>query len=108
MEMDSDLRPSPVPRPRVFNVVGVAPGPRCGHTLTAISGPEGDLSKAKLVLFGKRSVQCSYVDAGNCRWGLSLSWCFSRAQVGPPPLRGPPSRTARSPRPEQLLQVDIR
>ncbi|GLC64614.1 hypothetical protein PLESTF_000184600 [Pleodorina starrii] len=52
VDMDSDLRPSPVPRPRVFPVVGTAPGPRCGHTLTAISGPEGDLSKAKLVLFG--------------------------------------------------------
>lgn len=53
VDMDSDsLRPSPVPRPRPYPVVGTAPGPRCGHTLTAISGPEGDLSKAKLVLFG--------------------------------------------------------
>jgi hypothetical protein len=58
MEMDADLRPSPVPRPRVFTVVGIAPGPRCGHTLTAISGPEGDLSKAKLVLFGEIAVCC--------------------------------------------------
>lgn len=33
-------------------VPGTAPGPRCGHTLTSISGPDGDLSKAKLILFG--------------------------------------------------------
>ncbi len=26
---------------------------RCGHTLTAIAGPDGDLSSAKLVLFGE-------------------------------------------------------
>lgn len=25
---------------------------RCGHTLTTIAGPDGDLSSAKLVLFG--------------------------------------------------------
>lgn len=52
MDLDSG-RPAPVPKPRPFPVVGAAtPGPRCGHTLTAISGPEGDLSKAKLILFG--------------------------------------------------------
>jgi len=47
-----DGRPLPVPRPRSFPIAGVPPGPRCGHTLTAIAGPEGDLSKARLVLFG--------------------------------------------------------
>lgn len=51
--MDSEPnRPLPVPKPRTFPIVGTAPGPRCGHTLTAIAGPEGDLSKAKLILFG--------------------------------------------------------
>ncbi|KAL6748213.1 Metallo-dependent phosphatase-like protein [Haematococcus lacustris] len=51
--MDSEpSRPLPVPKPRPFPSNGVAPGPRCGHTLTAIAGPEGDLSKARLVLFG--------------------------------------------------------
>ena len=29
------------------------PGPRCGHTLTAVSGPEGDFSGAKLIMFGE-------------------------------------------------------
>ncbi|KAL6761015.1 Metallo-dependent phosphatase-like protein [Haematococcus lacustris] len=51
--MDSEpSRPLPVPKPRPFPDSGAAPGPRCGHTLTAIAGPEGDLSKARLVLFG--------------------------------------------------------
>ncbi|KAF5832994.1 hypothetical protein DUNSADRAFT_10950, partial [Dunaliella salina] len=49
---DSITRPLPVPKPRSFPIAGVPPGPRCGHTLTAIAGPEGDLSKARLVLFG--------------------------------------------------------
>jgi hypothetical protein len=49
-EMDGPL---PVPKPRPFPITGTAPGPRCGHTLTAIAGPEGDLSKARLVLFGE-------------------------------------------------------
>ncbi len=43
-----------VPTPRPFKASGVAPGPRCGHTLTTITGPDGEYSKAKLVLFGKR------------------------------------------------------
>lgn len=66
VDMDSDLRPSPVPRPRVFPVVGTAPGPRCGHTLTAISGPEGDLSKAKLVLFGKNVFGLQSINGSHC------------------------------------------
>lgn len=45
-------RPLAVPKPRPFQIVGAAPGPRCGHTLTAIAGPDGDLSKSKLILFG--------------------------------------------------------
>lgn len=45
-------RPSAVPRPRLFPILENAPGPRCGHTLTTITGPDGDVNKAKLVLFG--------------------------------------------------------
>lgn len=45
-------QPLPAPRPRPFPCLGNPPGPRCGHTLTAISGPEGDFSSAKLVLCG--------------------------------------------------------
>ncbi|PSC71439.1 serine threonine-phosphatase BSL1 [Micractinium conductrix] len=37
---------------RAFPIVGANPGPRCGHTLTTIAGPDGDLSSAKLILFG--------------------------------------------------------
>jgi hypothetical protein len=47
-------RPTGVPRPRTFPILDNAPGPRCGHTLTTISGPEGDVNRAKLVLFGAR------------------------------------------------------
>eukprot|EP00873_Tetraselmis_striata_P045630 jgi/Tetstr1/465894/TSEL_010511.t1 len=41
---------APVPRP--FPVTGEAPGPRCGHTLTALAVTPGDVSGAKLVMFG--------------------------------------------------------
>lgn len=47
--------PLPVPNPRQFPISGALPGPRCGHTLTAIAGPDGDLSKARLILFGTLS-----------------------------------------------------
>lgn len=43
---------SAVPRPRPFPILEAAPGPRCGHTLTTITGPDGDVNKARLVLFG--------------------------------------------------------
>jgi hypothetical protein len=44
-----------VSRPRPFPIIGeAAPGPRCGHTLTTITGPDGDVNKAKLVLFGTK------------------------------------------------------
>lgn len=49
-------RPTGVPRPRPFPILDNAPGPRCGHTLTTISGPEGDVNRAKLVLFGARLI----------------------------------------------------
>ncbi len=39
-------------KPRPFPVVGAAPGARCGHTLTAIAGHDGDYTGAKLVMFG--------------------------------------------------------
>jgi len=45
-------RPTGVPRPRPFPILDNPPGPRCGHTLTTISGPEGDVNRAKLILFG--------------------------------------------------------
>mmetsp|Transcript_5958 Transcript_5958/g.17050 ORF Transcript_5958/g.17050 Transcript_5958/m.17050 type:complete len:903 (+) Transcript_5958:293-3001(+) len=44
--------PLPAPRPRAFPVSGITSTPRCGHTLTALAGPEGDLQGARLVLFG--------------------------------------------------------
>ncbi|CAG9462338.1 unnamed protein product [Pedinophyceae sp. YPF-701] len=42
----------PVPLPRRLEALGSTPGPRCGHVLTAVMGPGGDLTTAKLVLFG--------------------------------------------------------
>lgn len=47
----------PAPRPRPFPCMGSPPGPRCGHTLTAINTTETDLGSAKLVLFGKPSIR---------------------------------------------------
>eukprot|EP00775_Hariotina_reticulata_P013713 gene13713-13835_t len=53
MELDNAIpRPTGVPRPRPFPILDAAPGPRCGHTLTTITGPDGDVNRAKLVLFG--------------------------------------------------------
>ena len=45
--------PSPAPRPRTFPCEGHPPGPRCGHTLTAINTNEPDFQAAKLVMFGE-------------------------------------------------------
>lgn len=42
----------PCPLPRRMPISGTSPGPRCGHTLTAIAGPTGDFTQAKLILFG--------------------------------------------------------
>ena len=53
-DVDASTPPAPVPRPRRFPCLGDAPGPRCGHTLTAITGPDGNLASARLVLFGTR------------------------------------------------------
>lgn len=56
MEGEGDtMSPLPAPRPRVFPVSGISSTPRCGHTLTALAGPEGDLQGARLVLFGELS-----------------------------------------------------
>jgi len=54
-DVDASTPPAPVPRPRRFPCLGDAPGPRCGHTLTAITGPDGNLASARLVLFGTKS-----------------------------------------------------
>lgn len=44
---------------------------RCGHTLTTIAGPDGDLSSAKLVLFGARGGRCA-ASARTCSgWGAN-------------------------------------
>lgn len=43
--------PAAAPRPRPFPIVGSSPGPRCGHTLTAINTTE-ESNNEKLILFG--------------------------------------------------------
>ena len=60
--MDGDgetMSPLPAPRPRVFPVSGISSTPRCGHTLTALAGPDGDLQGARLVLFGEAVLDVS-------------------------------------------------
>lgn len=52
MEKGHDIQVQAAPVPSPFPVDGANPGPRCGHTLTVIIGADGDLSKAKLVMFG--------------------------------------------------------
>lgn len=47
------IEPPPAPRPRPFPCAGAAPGPRCGHTLTAINTSDTDYGSAKLVMFGE-------------------------------------------------------
>ncbi|KAK9908007.1 hypothetical protein WJX75_001420 [Coccomyxa subellipsoidea] len=74
MEPDQ-VPPAPAPRPRPFPCVGNPPGPRCGHTLTAISGPEGEFSAAKLVMFG----------------GATALEGSQRTDGGPPASPGAPS-----------------
>eukprot|EP01025_Chloroclados_australasicus_P064720 TRINITY_DN867_c2_g1_i10.p1 TRINITY_DN867_c2_g1~~TRINITY_DN867_c2_g1_i10.p1 ORF type:complete len:220 (-),score=39.89 TRINITY_DN867_c2_g1_i10:50-709(-) len=51
-EQQGNIQITPAPRPRPFPVLGPPPGHRCGHTLTAITGPNGDPAGARLVLFG--------------------------------------------------------
>ncbi len=55
--MEADLSPGGgpplAPRPKPFPLAGTPPGPRCGHTLTTVAGPDGELAGAKLVLFGE-------------------------------------------------------
>ena len=56
--MDSEgSGPASAPRPRPFPCLGTPPGPRCGHTLTAVAGPDGEVASAKLILFGERLSQ---------------------------------------------------
>ena len=55
------LSPLPAPRPRPFPFSGEPRTPRCGHTLTALAGPDGELQGARLILFGEQtadSVAC--------------------------------------------------
>ena len=47
--------PEGAPRPRGFAGSGDPPGPRCGHTLTALDGPETGGLAPRLVLFGAPS-----------------------------------------------------
>ena len=47
--------PEGAPRPRGFAGAGDPPGPRCGHTLTALDGPETGGLAPRLVLFGAPS-----------------------------------------------------
>ena len=54
---DDVVEAAPAPRPRVFPAGGPgAPGPRCGHTLTAIASSSDGLASARLVMFGKRAM----------------------------------------------------
>ena len=106
--------PAPAPRPRPFPCVGDVPGPRCGHTLTAIAGPDGDHSSAKLILFGehacvlgwpavpgglcwvRRSSLISaarYSTATACAGGATALEGTQRTDGGPPASPGPPSGT---------------
>lgn len=53
-QMSDDARAhktSPAPFFQAFPCHGDAPGPRCGHTLTAI-GTDGSSSASNLILFG--------------------------------------------------------
>lgn len=82
--MDGSAHANPAPRPRPFPVHGVNPGPRCGHTLTAIAiqGKDEKINY-KLVMFGRLYPRSSWslvtaYRAGHldgliwfltCRWG---------------------------------------
>eukprot|EP00232_Nephroselmis_pyriformis_P020890 CAMPEP_0182865234 /NCGR_PEP_ID=MMETSP0034_2-20130328/7583_1 /TAXON_ID=156128 /ORGANISM="Nephroselmis pyriformis, Strain CCMP717" /LENGTH=859 /DNA_ID=CAMNT_0024997525 /DNA_START=139 /DNA_END=2715 /DNA_ORIENTATION=- len=52
MSGEGGVASSGAPRPQSFPVVGGSPGPRCGHTLTALMGPNGDVEGTRLILFG--------------------------------------------------------
>jgi len=82
-DVDASTPPAPVPRPRHFPCLGDAPGPRCGHTLTSITGPDGNLASARLVLFGtreeekKRAIRLFLDGIADAR----LPWPFSTASL---------------------------
>ncbi len=96
-----------VPRPRVFPLKGTAPGPRCGHTLTTITGPDGDVAKARLVLFGawiKHSRHHRLLHKRLC--SAHVFWPLT--QEAPRPWRAPHPRmqmAQRPPRQDQQHQV---
>ena len=94
------MQPLPAPRPRPFPCVGGGvPGPRCGHTLTAVSGPEGDFSGAKLIMFGERVQPHATLLASVCWYdapsGLICSVCMRQGE--PQPWRARSARTGRQP-----------
>ena len=82
-DVDASTPPAPVPRPRHFPCLGDSPGPRCGHTLTSITGPDGNLASARLVLFGtreeekKRAIRLFLDGIADAR----LPWPFSTASL---------------------------
>lgn len=89
---------APVPRP--FPVTGEAPGPRCGHTLTALAVTPGDVSGAKLVMFGTpprptpRSLPClsrHQLDNLNCAKYWTNRSCSSKTahRISPGTWQGP-------------------
>jgi protein phosphatase len=53
MEDEPAVDVPPAPRPRPFPAGGTSPGPRCGHTLTAIASSSDGLASARLVMFGE-------------------------------------------------------
>lgn len=76
------MSPLPAPRPRVFPVSGISSTPRCGHTLTALAGPDGDLQGARLVLFGECDGQIVYIS----RAVMAVAMCSGQDTVLPWPL----------------------
>ena len=71
---------SPAPAVFPFPLTGVNPGPRCGHTLTTVLGPNGDVGSAKLVLFGGAT---------------ALEWPGKGAKPSGPPTPAPSSSGIR-------------
>lgn len=98
MEVENAAVKSQVPRPRPFlTTEGVQPGPRCGHTLTAVP----DLNK--LILFGEQAQ--AYHAGGAAGYGLwrallgeGASLCHTRKKPRPvlidPRLASPLSSSA--------------
>ena len=67
---------------------------RCGHTLTTIAGPDGDLTSAKLILFG-----------GWCSRGGR--WRSSGTHTGPAPTTAPTTAPVRARRRQQTFSPHL-